>query len=156
MNSRERVITSIQHREPDRVPVDLGSNPSSGISAIAYDRLCGHLGMNHLNTLIYDVVQQLAQPDGELLDKFGVDVLDVGRVFNERSVDWHSILMPNGREGYYPAWFTPENNVDGFVTAYHRDGTCIAKMPKGATFFDQTYFPWQDGYSTGQGATRRC
>ena len=77
MNSRERVLASVQHREPDKVPVDLGSNPSSGISAIAYDNLTKYLGMDHLETLIYDVVQQLAQPDEEILERFGIDVLDV-------------------------------------------------------------------------------
>ena len=97
MNSRERVLASVQHREPDKVPVDLGSNPSSGISAIAYDNLTKYLGMDHLETLIYDVVQQLAQPDEEILERFGIDVLDVGRVFNEKVDDWYAIWMLNGR-----------------------------------------------------------
>ncbi len=149
MNSRERVLASLQHREPDQVPVDLGSTPSSGISAIAYERLCRHLGKDHQKTLIYDVIQQLAQPDEEILDLFGIDVLDVGRVYNVQADDWHSIRMPNGREGFYPIWFTPEQNEDGPSTAYHRDGTPIAKMPVGATFFDQTFFPWQNGYPDG-------
>jgi len=149
MNSRERVLASIKHQEPDKVPVDLGSNPSSGISAIAYDNLRMHLGMDHLKTLIYDVVQQLAQPNEEILDRFGIDVLDVGRVFNDRPGDWQAVSMPNGKEAFYPAWFKPENDEDGSFIAYHRDGTAIAKMPVGATFFDQTHFPWQDGYPDG-------
>ena len=149
MNSRERVLASVQHREPDKVPVDLGSNPSSGISAIAYDNLTKYLGMDHLETLIYDVVQQLAQPDEEILERFGIDVLDVGRVFNEKVDDWYAIRMPNGRQGFYPAWFTPELAETGSVIAYNKDGTAIAKMPAGATFFDQTYFPWMDGYPDG-------
>jgi uroporphyrinogen decarboxylase len=32
MNSRERVITALNHEEPDRVPIDLGG---TGISTIA-------------------------------------------------------------------------------------------------------------------------
>jgi len=39
MNSREIVLASINHIEPAKVPLDLGSNPSSAISAIAYDNL---------------------------------------------------------------------------------------------------------------------
>jgi len=34
MNSRERILAAIEHHQPDKVPVDLGSTPSSGISAI--------------------------------------------------------------------------------------------------------------------------
>ena len=33
MNPRERILAAIEHREPDRVPLDLGATPSSGISA---------------------------------------------------------------------------------------------------------------------------
>lgn len=39
MTSRERILSTIEHRQPDRVPVDLGAPPSSGISAIAYGNL---------------------------------------------------------------------------------------------------------------------
>ena len=60
MTPRERILASINHREPDRVPVDLGSTPSSGISAIAYSRLKEHLGETRGHTRVYDVVQQLA------------------------------------------------------------------------------------------------
>ena len=39
MTSRERIMASVAHKQPDRVPLDLGATPSSGISAIAYNRL---------------------------------------------------------------------------------------------------------------------
>ena len=45
MTARERILAAIQHREPDRAPVDLGSTPSSGISVIAYNNLKKHLGL---------------------------------------------------------------------------------------------------------------
>ena len=79
MTSRQRVLAAIDHRQPDRAPLDLGSTPSSGISAMAYGRLKTHLGIRAGRTRIYDVVQQLAQPEDEILDLFGVDVVDVGR-----------------------------------------------------------------------------
>ncbi|MHC4517968.1 MAG: uroporphyrinogen decarboxylase family protein, partial [Planctomycetota bacterium] len=63
MTSRERILAAIDHKEPDRVPVDLGATASSGISAIAYGRLKTHLRRNRGHTRIYDVVQQLAQPE---------------------------------------------------------------------------------------------
>jgi len=104
MNSRERVIASINHIEPTKIPFDLGSNPSSGISAIAYDNLKKHLGMDH-PTLIYDVVQQLAQPHDDVIEKLGIDVVDLGRMFNTLPEDWYSIKMPNGQEAFYPNCF---------------------------------------------------
>jgi uroporphyrinogen decarboxylase len=86
MTSRERILAAVGHRQPDRVPVDLGATPSSGISAIAYGNLKKHLGLTQGHTRVYDVVQQLAQPEDFILDRFGVDAIDIGRAF--RSGGW--------------------------------------------------------------------
>jgi len=145
MTSRERILAAVEHREPDKVPLDLGATPSSGISAIGYNNLKKHLGITEGKTLIYDVVQQLAQPEDIILDKFGVDVIDVGRTFNDRDEDWTPMTLADGSTGYYPKWFKPVLGEDGTWYAYDGD-TLIAKMPEGATFFDQCCFPWEDGF----------
>ena len=41
-----------------------------------------HLGLTRGGTRVYDVVQQLAQPEDSILDRFQVDVIDLGRTFN--------------------------------------------------------------------------
>ncbi len=146
MNGRERIRAALDHREADRVPLDLGATPSSGISAIAYNRLVRHLGLGVGPARVYDVVQQLAQPDLEVLDRFGADVLDVGREFNRSAEDWTPTTLPDGSDAYYPRWFRPEPAPDGGWIARDREGTPIAHMPAGAAFFDQTCFPWMDGY----------
>jgi len=146
MNSREKVLASINHNEPRKVPVDMGSNPSSGISAIAYSNLLKHLKMEHLPVQIYDVVQQLAQPHDEIIDLFGIDVLDIGRTFNEKPAHWQPTILANGGKAFYPTWFNPEKNESGDWIAKHSSGLPIAKMPGGATFFDQIHYPWVDGY----------
>jgi uroporphyrinogen decarboxylase len=61
MNSRERVLASINHNEPDRIPIDLGGTPVTGINAIAYDNLKKQLLIRTGQTRVYDVAQQLAQ-----------------------------------------------------------------------------------------------
>ena len=147
MTSRERILAAIAHKTPDRIPVDLGATPSSGISAIAYSNLVKHIGRQDLPVQIYDVVQQLAQPDMSLLDQFGVDVLDIGRTFNSQSADWKPTTLANGAPAYYPKWFNPVKLTDGSYATYDSDGkTMLSRMPIGATFFDQTYFPYVDGY----------
>ncbi len=147
MTSRERVLAAINHQTPDRVPVDLGATPSSGISAIAYSNLVNHIGNAELPVQIYDVVQQLAQPDRTILDRFGVDVLDIGRTFNEKPTDWEPTILANGAPAFYPKWFKPVKREDGSYVTFDDDGkTMLSRMPVGATFFDQTYFPYVDGY----------
>jgi uroporphyrinogen decarboxylase len=148
-NSRQRVLASIAHKEPDRVPVDLGATPSSGISAIAYNRLKSYLGFD-CPTRIYDVVQQLAQPDECVLERFGIDAADIGRAFNTESCDWHKTILADGSEAFYPKWFNPVQCPDGSFEVYQR-GILIAKMPNKGTFFDQCCFPYIDGYPADLG-----
>ena len=146
-SSRERVLAAISHKQPDRVPIDLSATPSSGISAIAYGNLVKHIGRPELPVKIYDVVQQLAQPDMDILNQFGVDVLDIGRTFNALPSDWSPVTMANGGAAFYPKWFQPTRMSDGSYQTYDDDGKrMLSRMPIGATFFDQTYFPYVDGY----------
>ena len=37
MAPRDRFLAALDHKEADRVPVDLGANESSGIMAVAYN-----------------------------------------------------------------------------------------------------------------------
>lgn len=146
MTSRERVLAAIAHKQPDYVPLDLGSTPSSGISAIAYNRLKKHLGMTGGHTRVFDVVQQVVQPEMELLDRFGVDVLDIGRIFNDKEEDWYDTELADGSTAQYPKWFHPKKQPNGDYLVYDKEGILIARMPVGATFFDQTCFPYAEGY----------
>ena len=146
MTSRERILAAIDHRQTDRVPVDLGATPSSGISAIAYGNLKKHLGISQGNTRVYDVVQQRAQPEEFILDRFHVDVVDIGRSFNTADSAWQPTVLMDGQSAVYPAWFHPERQPDGSFIARMKDGLDIAHMPAQGTFFDQTYFPYLDDY----------
>ncbi len=147
MKSRDRILAAINHQQPDRVPIDLGSTPSSGISAIAYSNLVKHIGRPDLPVFVYDVVQQLAQPDDHIIDLFGVDVLDVGRTFNDQPSDWKPTILANGASAFYPKWYNPVKMSDGSYVTFDDDGKrMLSRMPVGATFFDQTYFPYVNGY----------
>ena len=71
MTSRERVLTALDHREPDRVPIDLGGN-QTGIHKFAYQKLIEHLGLDE-EIVIMDLVQQLAKPSEAVLERLHVD-----------------------------------------------------------------------------------
>ena len=69
--SRERLLTALEHRVPDRVPIDLGGN-QTGIHKFAYQKLIGQLGLKE-ELVILDIVQQLAKPSEALLQRLHVD-----------------------------------------------------------------------------------
>ena len=55
MNSRERIITALNHQEPDRVPVDLGGCVTTGIQASALTKLRQVLGLEERLVKVYDM-----------------------------------------------------------------------------------------------------
>ena len=151
MNSRERVLSAIAHVEPDHVPVDLGATPSSGISAIAYDNLLHYLPLKDKRKWVYDVVQQVAQPSEEVLDHFRIDTVDLGRTFNTRDDDWYDYTLLNGSTAQQPIWFRPQKQADGSSLAYKGDEP-IAVMPASAFSYDQTIYPFLEGYPAQYGS----
>jgi len=72
LNSRERVNAALNHKEPDKVPIDLGGN-QSGIHIKAYKKLLDYLEIEDKEISTYDFVQQLAVPCEDLLERFHVD-----------------------------------------------------------------------------------
>jgi len=71
MTSRERVLTTLNHEIPDRVPIDFGGN-QTGIHKNAYRNLVRYLGLEE-EIRIMDDVQQLARPSERVLERFRVD-----------------------------------------------------------------------------------
>ncbi|MEA1964079.1 MAG: uroporphyrinogen decarboxylase family protein [Candidatus Aerophobetes bacterium] len=71
MKHRERLIESLNHKEPDRVPIDVGGI-TTGITEIAHRNLRQCLGIKGKEEII-DKIQQLVKPNEEILKKFGID-----------------------------------------------------------------------------------
>lgn len=137
MSRRERVLAAIAHKEPDRVPVDQGAMRSSGIMAIAYNRLKRLLNIERPPTKLYDLIQQLAQPDPWYRDLFRVDAVDLGHEF---PMEWQPWTLPDGSPAFAPAWFQPERR-NGELIVRGAGGVVIGRMPPSALYIEQCYWP---------------
>lgn len=90
MNSRERLEAALSHREPDRVPIDLGGIVT-GITAGASEALTKHLNIPFDDTIV-DRVQQLVRPSDVLLERLQVDTR---YVYIRASRGWKDIELPD-------------------------------------------------------------
>ncbi len=144
MTRRERVLAALDHKVPDRVPVDLGAMRSTGITAAAYGRLKDHLGLREGFVPVYDVVQQLAQPEQAVLDYWDADVVDLGRAFLTEPSEWKDFVLPDGRPAKIPGYINFVSDGSGGYLALAADGTPIGAMPAGAYYLSQTKFPLLD------------
>ncbi len=145
MTSRQRVLDALNHRQPDRVPIDLSGHRSSGIAAIAYPRLRSALGLEPRPIRVYDPIQQLAIVDDDVLDLFGVDTIELGRGFCNEDRWWREWTLPDGSPCLMPAWALPERGPANAWLLRAPSGRVIARMPEDSQHFDQVYWPFLDG-----------
>jgi len=71
MKHRERLIESLNHKEPDRVPIDIGGI-TTGITEVAHRNLREYLKVKGEEEIV-DKIQQLVKPNEEILKKFEID-----------------------------------------------------------------------------------
>ena len=140
MTSRERVLAALNHTEPDCIAVDFSGHRSSGISAIVYPRLRELLGLPAKPVRVYDPIQQLAVVDEDVLDRFGIDTIELGRGFALGDDAWRDWTLPDGTPCQMPAWAMPERREDEWVMR-SKTGRIIAKLPDGALYFEQCHYP---------------
>lgn len=141
MTSRERVLIALNHREPDRVPIDFSGHRSSGIAALLYPKLREYLGLPPRPVRVYDPVQQLAIVDDDVLERFGIDTIELGRGFALHDEDWADWVLPDGTPCEIPIWALPERENKRWVIR-SKSGRIVAQMPDGAIYFEQTYYPF--------------
>ena len=142
MTSRQRVLAALDHREPDRVPLDLGGTIMSGIMAHALDRLRRHLGLEHRPVRVYEVFQMLGEVEMDLVERLGIDVLPVEppvQFFGLRREHWKPWRLWDGTEVLVPGQFAVEVDQRG-DWLLHSEGDPArpveARMPKGGYYFD--------------------
>ncbi|MFB0566075.1 MAG: uroporphyrinogen decarboxylase family protein [Candidatus Aminicenantaceae bacterium] len=140
MTSRERVLTTLNQGLPDHVPVDFSGHRSSGIAAIAYPRLRQCLGLPPKPVRVYDMVQQLAIVDEDVLERFGVDTVEMGRGFLLEEKDWKDWSLPDGTPCKIPYYITIKKCGDDWYL-FTDDGCELGVQKKGCLYFEQTYYP---------------
>jgi uroporphyrinogen decarboxylase len=130
----------LNHQESERVPIDLSGHRSSGIAALTYPRLRQFLHLPARPVRVYDVIQQLAVVDEDVLERFGVDTMELGRGFALRDEDWMPWVLPDGTQCFVPTWTRIEREEGRWIIRSD-GGTILAHMPDGALYFEQTYYP---------------
>ncbi len=140
MTPRERVLRALNHQETDRIPIDLSGHRSSGIAALAYPKLRVCLGLPPRPIRVYDMVQQLAVLDEDVLDRFGVDTIEMGRGFLTEDSDWKAWELPDGSPCLIPGFINLEQRGPDWL-ALNEDGQELGRQKPGCLYFEQTYFP---------------
>lgn len=143
MNSRERILATLNHKEPDRIAIDFGAHRSSGIAVQAYKNLREFLGLPPSKLYIYDFIQQLAIVEDDVLDIVGADAVELSHNFYKQEDYWQDWELQDGTPCKIPGFIKVEHTSDGNVV-YGDEGQIICIQKKGCLYFEQTYFPLAD------------
>jgi hypothetical protein len=143
MNSRERLQAALDHRQPDRVPVDFGATFVTGIHVSIVHRLRQRLlGEPEYRVRVTEPYQMLGEIDDRLREALGIDVVgSLGRrsIFGTESRDWKPFTTFDGTPCLIPGALNLTPAPDGGWYAYPEGDTSVGPsghMPEGGYFFD--------------------
>lgn len=108
---------------------------------MAYPRLRQALDLPARPIRVYDLIQQLAVVDEDVLDLFGIDTIELGRGFGLEDQDWVDWELPDGTPCQVPSWSPPVRESNRWVLKSNT-GKVIGQMPEGALYFEQTIYPF--------------
>ncbi len=142
MNSRERLTAAINHRQPDRCPIDLGSNGQTGMNVSTLYRLRKALGLDDHRLRVVEPYQMLGEIEDDLMRLVHSDVIglwNTGNMFgfsNQGKKPWQ---MGDGTPVWMPEQFEYTVDGDGYTWVYpqgDRKAKPSACMPPDGYFFD--------------------
>jgi uroporphyrinogen decarboxylase len=112
MNSNERILATLNHHEPDRIPFDMGSCQVTGIHVVAYQNLRHALGLPEVKIQMCDAVQQLGSIDEDLVRLLNIDTRGL---YPLNSHNWQVVEKDAGDYwAYYDEWgithYRPKKN----------------------------------------------
>jgi len=152
MNSRQRVIAAINHKEPDKVPIDLGATQCSTLTLVANNNLKTYLGITAEGEMVVCPLTEAVSLLDEISTLFETDFRTVrlkapssfdddsekGKGFTAFKVVQH----PEGHEF-----------LDDLGTVWRKiqyDYAPVKYPFEGLTSSDLDHFPWPDPYDKGR------
>jgi hypothetical protein len=144
MNSRERVEKTLNHQQPDRVPLDLGASATTGMHASSVYLLRQALKLDPPGTpvKVIEPYQVLGEIQPDLIEALGVDVVGLPsprNLFGFSNENWKPWTLFDGTPVLVPGAFNTIPEADGSILMYpegDRSAPPSGKMPNGGFYFD--------------------
>lgn len=142
MNRRERLQAALNHRQPDKIPVDIGSTSVTGIHVLALEKLCDYFGLEKRPVKLIEPYQMLGQVEDDLAEILDLDVtglLPENTMFGYPNKDWKEYRTHWGQELLVPGKFNTVGDENGNFLMFPEGDTNVpasGKMPRSGYFFD--------------------
>ena len=144
MTSRERIISTISHEQPDKLPVDFGSTPVTGMHVSIVYKLRQHYGLDSKGepVKVVETYQMLGEIKDDLKEVLGADCAALegnSTLFGFNRENWKEWQLSDGTPVLVPQLFNTVKNEDGSIFQYpegNKNYPASGKMPRDGFFFD--------------------
>jgi len=141
MTSKERIRAAIEHRQPDKLPMDFGSSFITGIHCSVVENLRKHYRLEPRPVKVCEPYQMLGLVEDDLLDAMGIDTAPVfpnRTIFGFVNEDWKSWRTPWGQDVLVSRHFEIDERPNGTFIYPQGDRTAppSGHMPSTGYFFD--------------------
>jgi hypothetical protein len=139
--SRDRLLETLRHQQPDRIPIDFGGSQCTGMHASCVAAMRDYYGLEKHPVYVYDPFPMLAEVDEDLRAAMGVDLVGVfsrNTMFGFPTERWKSWKI-NGLDVLVPGDFNITVDSKGDTLIYPGGDTSVppsGRMPQGGYFFD--------------------
>lgn len=141
MDSRKKLTDALNHKQPERIPIDFGSTPVSGMHVSCVAGLREYYGLDKKPVKVIDPYQMLGMIDDDLIECIGADIIGVNpqnNLFGIPNKNWKQmrffdldVLMPGdfntSSDSNGNTWIYPEGDLNA---------SPCAMMPEGGYFFN--------------------
>lgn len=143
MNSREQFLKTVNHQQADRIVLDFGATPVTGIHIQTISKLRRHFGLQRKPIRVIEPFQMLGEVGWELIDSIGIDVIGAWGKNNMFGFNNHAPYKewktPWGQRVMVPYKFNTTTNENADILMYPEGDTSVppsARMPRTGYFFD--------------------
>jgi hypothetical protein len=142
MNSREQFQQTLNHKSTDRIVVDFGATPVTGIHVLAIERLRKYFGLEKRPVKVTEPYQMLGEIEPDLAEIIGCDVTGISprtNILGFESKNWKEFTTFWGQQVLVPGDFNTETDSNNDLLIYPAGDKTVgpsAKMPHKGYFFD--------------------
>jgi hypothetical protein len=144
LTSRERVRLALEHKEADRIPMDLGATTVTGMHVSTVYRLRQALRLDEPGTpvKVFDPFQMLGEIKPDVIEALGTDFVMLAgtrTAFGFKLEGWKEWTSFDGTPTLVPAGFNTVPEPDGDLLMYPEGDPSSppsGRMPKGGFYFD--------------------
>lgn len=140
--SKDRLISSLNHKQPDKIPIDIGSTSVTGIHVLALQNLREYYGLEKRPVKLIEPYQMLGEIENDLAEILHLDVKGIlarNTLFGFPNENWKEFRTHWGQLLLVPGAFKTKTDQNGDFVIFPEGDESVkpsGKMPKAGYFFD--------------------